>query len=55
MQSELKFLREENKQKKGSTCKLLAILKNYQQTKYQNLKEIVYLKNESFIKNDNLP
>ena len=55
MQSELKFLREENKQKKGSTCKLLKILKNYQQTKYQNVQEIDKLKNKNFIKNHNLP
>ena len=31
------------------------LLKYYQQTKYQNIQEIVNLKNKGFIKNDNLP
>ena len=55
MQKELTFLREENKQKIESIPELFTILRNYQQMKYQYLKEIVNLKNESFIKNGNLP
>ena len=38
-----------------SIPELFTILRNYQQMKYQYLKEIVNLKNESFIKNGNLP
>ena len=55
MQKELTFLREENKQKIESIPELFTILRNYQQMKYQYLKETVNLKNESFIKNGNLP
>ena len=44
MQNELTFLQEENKQKIESVPELFTILRNYQQIKYQNLKEIVNLK-----------